>query len=249
MPGHFFFDGWTGPLRTLVIGVFAYVMLILFLRLSGKRTLSKMNAFDFVVIVALGSTLASILLTRDVTLLQGGVALAVLIGLQFLVTWSSVRMSWVRRLLTEELSLLLFRGELMAETRAARVSPRTRCAPPSGLPAHWRVCMAVHGHGACHECACRSCRPHRSPPGWHRRPWGAPEAHLQSFWMGGNEAWSPRPLNNPVPTHATVLVRQVVPTAWARRVVPAPRKPPDRERSWSRRSTCRRAAPRSPAVC
>jgi uncharacterized membrane protein YcaP (DUF421 family) len=34
--------------------------------LSGKRTLAKMNAFDLVVTVALGSTLATILLSRDV---------------------------------------------------------------------------------------------------------------------------------------------------------------------------------------
>jgi uncharacterized membrane protein YcaP (DUF421 family) len=32
------------------------------LRVSGKRTLAKLNAFDFVVTVALGSTLATILL-------------------------------------------------------------------------------------------------------------------------------------------------------------------------------------------
>jgi uncharacterized membrane protein YcaP (DUF421 family) len=30
----------------LVIGTLAYVALIAFLRVSGKRTLSKMNAFD-----------------------------------------------------------------------------------------------------------------------------------------------------------------------------------------------------------
>ncbi len=123
MPQHLFFDGWSAPLRTLVIGVFAYVMLILFLRLSGKRTLSKMNAFDFIVTIALGSTLASILLARDVTLMQGGVALAVLIALQYLVTWSSVRWAWVRRLVTEEPSLLLFRGELLTTAmRRTRVT-------------------------------------------------------------------------------------------------------------------------------
>lgn len=44
----------------LVIGVLAYASLILLLRASGKRTLSKMNAFDFIVTVALGSTLASV---------------------------------------------------------------------------------------------------------------------------------------------------------------------------------------------
>ena len=55
-----FFSGWDGLLRTLVIGVLAYVILILFLRISGKRTLAKMNAFDFVVTVALGSSVSNL---------------------------------------------------------------------------------------------------------------------------------------------------------------------------------------------
>lgn len=47
------FDGWASLIRTLVIGVLAYVALVLFLRIAGKRTLAKMNAFDWVVTVAL----------------------------------------------------------------------------------------------------------------------------------------------------------------------------------------------------
>ncbi len=42
--------------RVVIIGTLAYGALVLVLRISGKRTLSKMNAFDLVVTVALGST-------------------------------------------------------------------------------------------------------------------------------------------------------------------------------------------------
>jgi uncharacterized membrane protein YcaP (DUF421 family) len=55
-----FFSGWDSLLRTLVVGLLAYVVLVVFLRLSGKRTLSKLNAVDLVVTVALGSTLATV---------------------------------------------------------------------------------------------------------------------------------------------------------------------------------------------
>ena len=51
------FQGWAGIGRTLLVGTLAYATLVLFLRISGKRTLSKLNAFDLVVTVALGSTL------------------------------------------------------------------------------------------------------------------------------------------------------------------------------------------------
>ncbi|UYG08412.1 DUF421 domain-containing protein [Halomonas sp. M4R1S46] len=101
------FSGWDSLLRTLIVGVLAYVVLIVFLRVSGKRTLSKMNAFDLVVTVALGSTLATVLLAKDVALAEGLLAFALLIGLRFAVTWSSVRARWVRRLATGE-PLMLF---------------------------------------------------------------------------------------------------------------------------------------------
>lgn len=118
-----FFDGWESLLRTLIVGVLAYVVLVFFLRISGKRTLSKLNAFDLIVTVALGSTLATVLLSKDVALAEGALAFALLIGLQFVVTWSSVRMRWVRRLSTGEPLMLLYRGEFLpAALRQARVT-------------------------------------------------------------------------------------------------------------------------------
>lgn len=108
-----FFNGWDSLLRTLVVGVPAYVALVMFLRLSGKRTLSKMNAFDLIVTVALGSTLATILLNKDVSLAQGALGFGLLIALQFIVTWSSVRVRWIRRLATGEPRMLAFRGDMI----------------------------------------------------------------------------------------------------------------------------------------
>jgi uncharacterized membrane protein YcaP (DUF421 family) len=110
-----FFDNWSGLLRTLVVGVIAYGMLVLFLRISGKRTLSKLNAFDLVVTVALGSTLATMLLTKDVALGEGALGLALLIGLQYVVSWSSVRVRWVRHTVRSEPALLVRRGLMLAD--------------------------------------------------------------------------------------------------------------------------------------
>lgn len=118
-----FFNGWQGLLRTLIVGVLAYVVLIVFLRISGKRTLSKLNAFDFVVTVALGSTLATILLNKNVALAEGATAFAVLIGLQFLVTWSSVKVPQVRHIVTGEPRMLFYRGDFLeVPMRRDRVS-------------------------------------------------------------------------------------------------------------------------------
>jgi uncharacterized membrane protein YcaP (DUF421 family) len=114
-----FFDGWTGLFRTVVVGVCAYVVMIVLLRISGKRTLSKMNAFDFVITVALGSTLATILLSKETALTEGIVALALLIFLQFAITWLSVRSRWVRRFVKAEPRLLFHKGEFLANAMKA----------------------------------------------------------------------------------------------------------------------------------
>jgi len=118
-----FFQDWSGLLRTVVVGVLAYGSLVAVLRVSGRRTLSKMNAFDLVVTVALGSTLATILLNQDVALAEGAVAFGLLVGLQYIITWSSVRARWVRRLATGEPVLLLYRGTCLPKNlRSARVT-------------------------------------------------------------------------------------------------------------------------------
>ena len=69
------FDGWAPVIRSLVIGLLAYLVLILWLRFSGKRTLSQWNAFDAIVTFALGSMLATATLSRDTSLVQGALSL------------------------------------------------------------------------------------------------------------------------------------------------------------------------------
>jgi uncharacterized membrane protein YcaP (DUF421 family) len=110
-----FFDGWAPIVRTLVLGLLAYVSLVVLLRVSGKRTLSKMNAFDFIVTVALGSTLASVLTSKSVSLVQGVMALALLILMQLVSTFLAVRSDWYQRLIKAQPTLIYFRGEFLED--------------------------------------------------------------------------------------------------------------------------------------
>jgi hypothetical protein len=80
-----FFDSWYSVARVVTVGGLAYVAVVAVLRVSGKRTLAKLNAFDLVITVAFGSTLASISLSQDVALLEGAAAVALLAAAQFLV--------------------------------------------------------------------------------------------------------------------------------------------------------------------
>jgi uncharacterized membrane protein YcaP (DUF421 family) len=90
---------------------------------SGKRALSKMNAFDLIVTVALGSTLATVLLTGDVALLEGLLALGLLISLHLAIGWYSVCSERVQELVKAQLRLLVHRGRLLpAALRAERLT-------------------------------------------------------------------------------------------------------------------------------
>jgi uncharacterized membrane protein YcaP (DUF421 family) len=108
---HIFFENWVGIFLILVITIIAYFFLIFILRVSGKRTLAKMNAYDFVVTVALGSILGSVILTKSIPLLEGIFALALLIGLQYGLTFISVRSKKFQRFLSSQPTLLLYNGE------------------------------------------------------------------------------------------------------------------------------------------
>jgi len=97
--------------HTIFAGTLGYAGILLLLRLSGKRTLSKWNSFDFVVTIAFGSILASLLLSTDTSLAQGLLAFAMLVFFQFVLTWIAARSSMVQHLIKAEPSLLFFQGE------------------------------------------------------------------------------------------------------------------------------------------
>ena len=98
--------------ETIITGIIAYVAIIFMLRISGKRTLSKWNSFDFVVTIAFGSVLASILLSTKDAFGQGILGFGLLVLFQYVVTWISVRSSIIQKLIKSEPSLLLFRGKM-----------------------------------------------------------------------------------------------------------------------------------------
>ncbi len=106
-----FFDDLSGLARVLTISLLAYGAMIVILRIAGKRSLAKLNAFDLVVTVALGSTLASALLDSQVALAEGVLAFASLVALQWVVSRLSISSMMFRHLVRAEPRLLLENGD------------------------------------------------------------------------------------------------------------------------------------------
>jgi uncharacterized membrane protein YcaP (DUF421 family) len=118
-----FFTGWSPILHSLVVGTLGYVALIVWLRLSGKRTLSSWNAFDAIVTFALGSMMATATLSPSTSFAQGALAFGLFVMLQFVVTWLAVRSPRVRRLIKSRPTMLVHDGRMLVDVmRAARVT-------------------------------------------------------------------------------------------------------------------------------
>ena len=120
-----FFDSYATLLKTVVVGLACYASLIMMLRASGKRTLSKMNMFDFVVTVALGSVMASTLISDGVTYLQGVTAFATLILAQYVVTFLSVRSRGFERLVKSDPTILYYKGRYLEDAMRRERVPKS----------------------------------------------------------------------------------------------------------------------------
>ncbi len=108
-----FFDGWEGVVRVLVLALVAYMALLVMLRFSRKRSLAKMNVFDFVYVVIIGEVMAISIVDERVALAEGVAAVALLIGLQILLSWLTTRSNTVERLINGEPTLLLRNGRFL----------------------------------------------------------------------------------------------------------------------------------------
>jgi len=84
-----------------------------------------MNAFDFIVTVAIGSVFGRALTAKDVALSEAIVAFGLLVTLQYVVTWIQLRWPF-RRVVTNPPALLYFRGEFVDSVRCANSASRNR---------------------------------------------------------------------------------------------------------------------------
>lgn len=118
-----FFNSGMMLVKTLAAGTLCYLWVLVLLRWFGKRSMSKWNAFDWIVSVAMGSTLASCLLSKDVSVAQGFLAFLLLLSFQFAVTWLSVRSAAISHLVKARPTLLLRDGQMQQHAmRAQRVT-------------------------------------------------------------------------------------------------------------------------------
>jgi hypothetical protein len=108
-----FQDGWVPLVRIVVIGTLSYIAVVALLRYFGKRALTKMNAFDMVVTVAVGSSFSSAVMTKNISLADGVAAFILLLVLQRLFATLSIHLGWFGRYLKAQPLLVVYRGKIL----------------------------------------------------------------------------------------------------------------------------------------
>ena len=117
------FSGLGDIARIGISGVVAFVALLASIRLAGNRTLSSMNASDFIVTVAMGTTVATTMLSTEVSIASGVAGIVTLVAIQALTVWTSVKYPRLRHRAEGEPVLLLHDGTPHTATmERARVS-------------------------------------------------------------------------------------------------------------------------------
>lgn len=102
--------------RIFLLGIMAYIFLIILLRVAGKRSLAQLNAFDLVITVSIGSVLATIMLDNKISIFDGIAALFVLIALQWIFSFSSKKSNTFDDVVTSDPALLFYNGNFFDKT-------------------------------------------------------------------------------------------------------------------------------------
>ncbi|MDR7370219.1 YetF domain-containing protein [Flavobacterium aquidurense] len=112
-----FFKDWKSIEHVALSTIIAFITLFFFVRISGKRTLSKLNAFDFVVTVALGSTLSYMMLAM-VPIVEGTIVLLLIIILQYIFAWTARSSKKMERLINAVPTLIYYDGKFIEKAMA-----------------------------------------------------------------------------------------------------------------------------------
>lgn len=116
----------TTPARLILIiisTVIIYGSVILLTRANGLRSFSKMSGFDFAMTIAVGSIIATTIMSERPSILEGVVALSALFACQRLVSWARIQRD-ASKLVDNEPRVLMANGELfqdaLEETRVTK---------------------------------------------------------------------------------------------------------------------------------
>lgn len=107
----FLWNGLQPLIRIVLVGTTAYLAIVLILRVSGKRTLASMSAFDFVIAVAVGAVFGRTLTAKDLSISESLTAFILLAILQFIFSYFEGKSKSFKKIFNTSPTLLYYKGE------------------------------------------------------------------------------------------------------------------------------------------
>ena len=111
----FLWNGLQPLIRIIVVGTTAYLAIVLILRISGKRTLASMSAFDFIIAVAVGAVFGRTLTTKNLSISEAVTAFILLAVLQFIFAYLEGKSKTFKRIFNTSPTLLFYNGEFLKD--------------------------------------------------------------------------------------------------------------------------------------
>jgi uncharacterized membrane protein YcaP (DUF421 family) len=105
---------WGIALRCAVV----YLVLLIGLRLAGKREVGQMNVFDLVVLLLIANAVQNAMVGPDTSLLGGLIAAAILLGSNALLARLRLRWPRLRRIVEGSPTLLVLHGQVLDRAMA-----------------------------------------------------------------------------------------------------------------------------------
>ncbi|WP_324720400.1 DUF421 domain-containing protein [Salinimicrobium sp. HB62] len=109
----FLWNGTQPIIRIVIVGVSAYLAIVLILRVSGKRTLASMSAFDFVIAVAVGAVFGRTLTTKNLSISEALAAFVLLAVLQFIFAYFEVKSKTFKKIFNTTPTILYYNGNFI----------------------------------------------------------------------------------------------------------------------------------------
>ncbi len=107
---------WPDIGRIVATGLLVFVALLAYVRVVGLRSFAKMSAVDFAATVAIGSAVASVIISPATSLASGVATLAVLFAIPWALNGARSRSTAVAAVVDNDPRMLMRDGEILYET-------------------------------------------------------------------------------------------------------------------------------------
>jgi uncharacterized membrane protein YcaP (DUF421 family) len=110
-----FFHSWSAIGHVMVATLLVYLFMVAALRVVGAQALAKMSGYDMIVTITIGSIIATVAVSRDISVTEGIAALVTLLLLQEILRRGQSRFLAIHHIVREPPRLFVWNGQLLED--------------------------------------------------------------------------------------------------------------------------------------